>query len=197
MGLLVIVVLFVVGGLAVLGYQVLRPRPAPAAAAAAPAITTPAPTDPTLAPREAIAIPAELRAALPDLQMLQPAEPFVIPEQLAVQAVADLGVPFALSGEFHGKRLTTQAFYGNVTLGRWTTNPDGTKAWVSSIMNQPLKDGSTLERIENRPMWIITYDVPFPGPVDPTTGKQLGTSHTGYVVDATTQTVLAAFGYGE
>jgi len=95
-------------------------------------------------------------------------------------------LPWGLGGQFQGKTVTVAAWYGLGTVGH---PGDAGKPWLGR-RNIPLKDGTLLDHIQHRPMWIIDYGnmVAYgagapkkPAPVY---------NHTVYLVDAQTRTVL-------
>jgi hypothetical protein len=74
------------------------------------------------------------------------------------------------------------ADYGAGTWGMWVNGEDGTVSWLGPTGIE-LRNGERLERVENRPVWLLTFDVrattDTPGPilqtylVDARTGEPL------------------------
>jgi hypothetical protein len=117
----------------------------------------------------------------------------LISQQEAMQAVADLGVPWALGGEYNGKTVTVAAWYGCVSFGR-PGNPS--QLWPGAPTIR-LKDGQVLDRIEYRAMWLIDYGnvVAHAAGSSATPGPEY--NHAVYAIDAQTRTVLLTWFYQE
>lgn len=119
-----------------------------------------------------------------DLTLVRTEAPELISREDAIQAVADLGVPFAHGGEWRGNELSISATYGVGTFGAWDA---AANTWEGP-RNLLLPDGQILDHVEDRPMWILEYrNATFDG--DPPL------SHTAYAVDAHTGGVLLIWGY--
>lgn len=137
---------------------------------------------------EVITLPAS-RAG--ELTLVDTGATPLISQEQAMQAVADLGVPWGLGGRWQGKPVTVSAAHGLATFGRPGENG---KPWVGD-RNILLPNGKRLDHIEDRPMWIIDY------------GNTIGYGggcpecppaifdHTVYAVDTQTEAVLKIWFY--
>jgi hypothetical protein len=75
----------------------------------------------------------------------------LISQQQAMAIVATQS-PWGLGGNWEGKQVTVQAWYGLGSIGY----ADSRGNWLGSL-NIPLPSGQILDHIENRPMWLIAY----------------------------------------
>ncbi len=127
-----------------------------------------------------------------DLTVVRPDAPPLISQAEAMEAVSRLGVPWGNGGEWEGRTVTVAATYGLVTAG----GPgEGGKPWVG-LRNLPLPDGTTLDHIEGRPMWIIDYgNTYFVGAGCPECTPPPDYDHSVYLIDAATASVWVAWGY--
>ena len=140
----------------------------------------------------------------------------LITQQEAMQVVRDSGVVWGLGGDFQDKPVTVRALYGQLTLGRpedtlGLDTGDNQQAlssecagWVGPC-NVPVKrciedncqnTGKVINRIENRPYWIIDYGntiISHSG--CPTCLAQAPYNHTVYAIDAQEKFVLMVWGY--
>ncbi|HLI51163.1 MAG TPA: hypothetical protein VKU87_05165 [Thermomicrobiaceae bacterium] len=134
----------------------------------------------------ASASPGELSLRLTD-------EAPLITEQQAKQAIAKIGVPWALADNSSSSSVRVRATYGVGTFGQPGVNG---APWIGD-RNIPLPDGERLDHVEGRPMWIIDYKGPkaygggCPGcPPDVY-------DHTVYAVDGQSDTVLKIWFYND
>ncbi|HMM42205.1 MAG TPA: hypothetical protein PKA95_09915 [Thermomicrobiales bacterium] len=127
-----------------------------------------------------------------DLTIIRTDAPPLISQADAMDAVSRLGVPWGQGGEWEGREVTVAATYGLVTAGR--PGEDG-KPWVG-LRNIPLPDGTTLDHIEDRPMWVIDYgNTYFVGAGCPECTPPPDYNHSVYLIDAATASVWVVWGY--
>ena len=157
-----------------------------------PATATPVPATATPAAGEAIPLPAALSTPA-GLSLIRAAVPPAISQQAAMQAIADQwGVPWALGGQWEGKPVTVQAWYGLATFGEPNRNGKG---WIG-YQNIRLETGEVLDHIENRPVWIIDYgNTVFHSAGCPGCPPPPKYNHTVYAVDVLTGTVMMVWPY--
>jgi hypothetical protein len=166
--------------------------PVPATATPVPATATPVPATATPAVGEVIPLPADLKMCA-DLSLVRAAVPPAISQQAAMQAIADQwGVPWALGGQWEGKPVTVQAWYGLATFGEPNRNGQG---WIGD-RNIRLITGEVLDHIENRPVWIIDYgNTVFHAAGCPGCPPPPKYNPTVYAVDVLTGTVMMVWPY--
>lgn len=180
----------------VLGALLLANRPGSAAIVAgrqapvgtvALAVITPSPPTPAVGAR--ITLPDGItRPDAPEVEiaLVVAGQPPLIAQREAMQAVADTGVPWGLGGQYAGKAVTVTAWYGLGTVGR---PGDAGKPWVGR-RNIPLKDGTILDHIKTRAMWVIDYGNTVAYGAGAPSKPAPTYDHTVYLVDAQTRTVL-------
>jgi hypothetical protein len=107
----------------------------------------------------------------------------------AVSILFDSGIPFARGGKDRGQTVSMDAAAGLATVGYRSENGQ----WLNGPLNMPLSDGTTLDHIEDRPVWILDYrtaSTAIPG--DPLATP---TNHVVYIIDIETRTILQVLGY--
>lgn len=153
----------------------------------------------------AIPLPANLRtqnSTGDPVTLIQTADPPLISQEEAMQAVADHGFPWGLGGRYAGKPVSVEAWYGLGTIGR-----SGAHGWLGPL-NIRLSNGEILDHIEDRPIWLIDYsNVPqimSSGSGNPTEAVSPSFEpdtprfgHTVYAVDAKTRSVIWIASYSE
>jgi TolB protein len=149
--------------------------------AAPPTATSPTDRTSTADAGAPITLAAALQAALArqfgGFQFVHTDQPPLISQEDALQAIDDFGIPWALGGEWEGKPVTIGARYGLATIVDGST-------W-------PLPDGTQLQDLEQRPMWIVDYGnvqgvIPS---IAPGTTPPPPANHAVYGVDAETRVV--------
>lgn len=166
--------------------------PSASAATAVSATPTAIATDVPATPVVGQPYPSNPAFAVNDITLIRAdAQPVNSQEQI-MRAIADLGVPWALGGEWNGKTVTIQAYYGLATQGRPGVNG---MPW-EGVLNIPLPNGVMLDRIENRAMWIIDYgNTEFADSGCPDCAAQPKKNHSVYLIDDATAAVLLVWGY--
>jgi hypothetical protein len=120
------------------------------------------------------------------VKLIRTTDPPLISHREAMEVVAEQ-FPWGLGGEYEGKPISVQGWYGIGTIG--SPGPSG---WWAGDRNIPLPDGEMLDHIENRSMWILAYaNVPgimgsqaLYGPPPPVY------HHNVYAVDARTRSII-------
>lgn len=108
-----------------------------------------------------------------------------------MQAIADIGMPWAHGGTWENMPVTIQAYYGLATFGGLGFNG----VWEGE-RNIPLPSGEVLDHIEGRPMWIIDYgNTTFVAGGCPDCPEPPDYDHSVYAVDAATGEVWIVWGY--
>lgn len=132
-------------------------------------------------------------AAPGELSLRRTGEAPLITEQQAKQAIANIGVPWAMQADWDGGKVMVQATYGVGTFGQPGVNG---APWIGD-RNIPLPNGDLLDHVDGRPMWIIDYEGPkaygagCPGcPPDEY-------NHTVYAVDGQSVGVLKIWFYND
>jgi Tol biopolymer transport system component len=151
-------------------YLAWRPQPTTDAPVALPQPTPAVPTSPDFPERIARLLP---------LRVLVTDDPPPIGVQDAMQALADVGIPWALGGTWEGRPVTIDAAFGLVTVTDGTTHI-------------PLNTGEVLEHVTDRAAWVIDYGnvqgiIPS---IAPGTAPPPRHDHAVYVVDAATRSIL-------
>jgi hypothetical protein len=115
-------------------------------------------------------------------------DPPIISQQQAMTIVATR-FPWGLAGTWDGNPITVQAWYGIGTIG---------DAWHGS-QHIPLSTGETLDRIVNRPMWLLAYNN-VPGIIASACwgcATPPVYTHAVYAIDGQTQSILWLASYPE
>lgn len=170
-----------------------------------PLVTTPPPPrkpPPTSLPfpvEELVPLPTELKD-VSNLIMRRAGKASLLSENDALQAVSNMGVPFVKGGQYLGKTVTIKSYYGLVTIGspnskgEWVGGPVNIPLQTCSASNQCTPTGKVLDRIENRPMWLLDYgNVAFK--TSGIAGPPYHHNHSAYLVDEETKKVLLVIGY--
>jgi hypothetical protein len=106
----------------------------------------------------------------------------------AQDILARAGIAFAYGGEHSGFPVTVQAAYGIATFGHRASNGQ----WIDGPLNLPLGDGTTLDHLENRLVWVLNYHV---APTELPGTQGMMTQHVVYIIDEMTGGILYTFGY--
>ena len=142
----------------------------------------------TVVPGRPIDVPALKQK---DITLIAVDAPPVIPVEQVLRAIADIGVPWALGGQWNGKDVTITPYYGLATFGR----PGLNGVWEGD-RNIPLPNGEVLDHSENRPMWIVDYgNTEFLAGGCPDCPEPPKYNHSVYAVDAATGQVWTIWGY--
>ena len=174
-------------------------QPASAQAASTPASTATASTDaPTTVATEDSAIPAVGQPypsnpafAANDITLVRTDAQPVNSQEHVMRTIADLGVPWGLGGDWEGKTVTIQSYYGLATQGQPGVNG---MPW-EGVLNTPLPNGVTLDHIEHRAMWIIDYgNTQFGDSGCPDCAPQPEKNHSVYLIDDETGAILIEWG---
>lgn len=125
-----------------------------------------------------------------NIKLVAVADPPLISMEEAMQIISEAGVSWGLGGEWEGKPVTVTGYYGLATFGY-----QGPGGWLG-VVNIPLPDGSKLDHIEDRPMWIITYsNTPFVASGCPDCPPPPDYNNTIYTVDAQTRQLWFVWGF--
>lgn len=155
--------------------------------AGAGATSTPDPDSPAIGER--IPLPTDFstqNSSGSPVSLIRTADPPLISQREAMEVVAEQ-FPWGLGGEYEGKPVSVQGWYGIGTIG--SPGPTG---WWAGDRNIPLPNGEVLDHVENRSMWLLAYDnVPgimgsqaLYGPPPPIY------HHNVYAVDAQTRSII-------
>ena len=150
-------------------------------------------TEDSVLPTAGQPYPSNPAFAANDIALVRMDAPPVNSQEHVMRAVAGLGVPWGLGGEWEGKTVTIRAYYGLVTQGQ----PTGVNGmpW-EGVLNIPLPNGVTLDHIEHRAMWIIDYgNTQFGDSGCPDCAPQPEKNHSVYLIDDETGAVLIVWGY--
>jgi hypothetical protein len=159
----------------------------------------PTPTSLPFPVSELVSLPTELMDVT-NLIMRRASKASILSENDALQAVSNMGVPFAKGGQYFGKTVTIKSYYGLVTKGsrnskgEWVGGPINIQLQTCSSSNQCTPTGKVLDRIENRPMWVVDYgNVAFR--TSGIGGTPYSHNHAAYLIDEETKEVLLVIGY--
>lgn len=148
--------------------------------------------DATTAPAVGEPHPSTPAFAANDITMVHTDAQPVTSQERIMRSIADLGIPWGLGGEWEGKTVTIQSYFGLVTQG----SPGRNGMLWEGVLNTPLPNGVVLDHIENRAMWIIDYgNTQFVDSTCPDCAPAPMKNHSVYLIDDETGAVLLAWGY--